>query len=209
MNRSGAPLTPSLPMNPPVARCPLTLPSPPVGERFHRKEISRFEPLNRTLKDRRMKRGAKVARTLPQCGTDASSWRSSAARSVWSACVFSAALGGRFMGRVADMSRRNQMEAEDLVRGWFRGPKRKTVVRGILSPSDGARVASSQEGGISRTRRIRFHDGIESGLPCASPAVLVRAAANGCLVTNSSKARTSGMTPLQLQLSIPPCENRL
>jgi hypothetical protein len=49
-----------LPMNPPVASCPLTLPSPPVGERV----------------------------------------------------------------------------AEGRVRGWFRGPKRKTLVRGILSPSD-------------------------------------------------------------------------
>src|SRR5688572_25466755 len=36
------PLTPSLSMIPPVARCPLTLPSPPVGERVAEGRVRGF-----------------------------------------------------------------------------------------------------------------------------------------------------------------------
>jgi len=58
--------------------------------------LSRLEPLNPALKDRRMKSGAEAARTPD---ARARSWRSNAARRVWSAGVLSAALGGRIMER--------------------------------------------------------------------------------------------------------------
>jgi len=80
-----------------LAPAALSAPSPRNKERAGVRiplTISRLEPLNPALKDRRMKSGAKAART-PNAG--ASSWRSNAARSVWSAGGFSAALGGRFM----------------------------------------------------------------------------------------------------------------
>ena len=41
--------------------------------------------------------------------------------------------------RVADLSRRNRMEAEGRVRG-FRGPMREVLFRGILSPRERAGV---------------------------------------------------------------------
>src|SRR6266508_6789567 len=59
-----------------------------AGERSPRNH-SRIEPLNRPLRERRRKSGAKDART-PNAA--ASSGRPAPARSVWSACVFSAAL---------------------------------------------------------------------------------------------------------------------
>jgi len=101
-----------------IGKClarPTAFPSPFNGERAGVRiplDISRFEPRNPALKERRMKNGAKAART-PNAG--ASSWRSAAARSVWSAGVFSAALGGRFMergGKTGSDSSENEVRLE-------------------------------------------------------------------------------------------------